>query len=271
MTAEHVLPLPDVGRMKSIPRTICVFGAGAIGGALAARLAVAPASSATTVSVIARGEHLAAIRRSGLQLWEKGDEKPTITRLRATDHPDELGEQDLIITALKGHQLPDAAHGIATLLGPETRVMMILNGIPWWYFHADRFGGHEGERINMLDPQAALWNLIGPQRVMGCVAYHGAEVSAPGQVRLTSEGRFAIGEPSGTLSPDLDLVAELLESARWTVTRTRRIRDEIWSKLLGNAAFNPVSINSREPDRDDRQRTGRGYHSGYHERGALCR
>jgi 2-dehydropantoate 2-reductase len=225
-------------------RRICVFGAGAIGGALAARLARAAEVAETQISIVARGLHLAAIRKTGLRLRQSNETVPLTAHVRATDDPATLGPQDLVFTSVKGHQLAEAARGIGALLGSETRVVTILNGIPWWYFHADP-GKHGGERLPLLDPDGALWDLVGPQRVIGGIAYHGAEVTAPGHVHLTSEGRFVLGEPNGDLSHSLAAIAAVLEQAGWRVTQTDRIRDDIWAKLLGNAAFNPVSTLTR--------------------------
>ena len=227
---------PGLGPLK-----ICVFGAGAIGGALAVRLALVPGVS---LSVIARGAHLTAISTHGLRLTAP-NQAPCMVRLHATDDAFTLGPQDLVITALKGQQLPAAAHGIAALLGPETRVINIQNGIPWWYFYRDAASGRAGERIAGLDPGGALWELVGPARIIGGIAYHSAEIFAPGHVHLASAGRFILGEPSGALSPDLETASQLLEGAGWQVGRSARIRDEIWRKLLGNAAFNPVSALTR--------------------------
>jgi len=224
-------------------RKICIFGAGALGGALAARLGASLRN--TSISVIARGEHLAEIQENGLRVWENGKRDSVTARVRATDNPAELGEQDIVFTALKGHQLPDAAPGIATLLGAGSRVVMIQNGIPWWYFYGDPSSGHEGERIPLLDPGNVLWDLIGPERVIGCVIYQGAEVVAPGEIHITPNGRCIFGEPSGALTPDLDSVAAMVELGGWRVERTARIRNEVWRKLMGNAAFNPISALTR--------------------------
>jgi 2-dehydropantoate 2-reductase len=168
-----------------------------------------------------------------------------MARVAATDDPFELGPQDLVITALKAHQLAGAAPGIAALLGPHARVVMILNGIPWWYFHGDAQSGHEGERIAALDPDGALHALIRPERVIGCVAYVGCEVVAPGEIHLQGAGRLVLGEPAGGMSGDLARIGALFEGSGWTVGLSTRIRDDIWHKLLGNAAFNPVSALTR--------------------------
>lgn len=225
-------------------KNICIYGAGALGGAFAAKLADGLGEDAT-ISVVARGAHLAAIREHGLSLFETGAEKPLTVRLAATEDAAELPKQDLVITGLKGHQLGAAAEGIATLLKDGTRVVMILNGIPWWYFHRDTLSTHAERQIEELDPGGRLWRLIGPGRVIGCVAYQGAEVVNPGEVRLSGKGRFLLGEPSGAITPDLEAVAGLLTGAGLSIEKTVRIRDEIWSKLKGNAAFNPISALTR--------------------------
>ncbi len=137
------------------------------------------------------------------------------------------------------------AEGLAGLLKDGTRVIMILNGIPWWYFHRDAESGHAERQLPELDPQGKLWRLVGPERVIGCVAYQGAEVIEPGTVRLSGDGRFFLGEPSGELSPDLSSIAELLGRAGLNILPTQRIRDAIWTKLMGNAAYNPISALTR--------------------------
>jgi 2-dehydropantoate 2-reductase len=225
-------------------RNICVFGAGALGGAIAIKLA-SSLGSAVNVSVVARGGHLDAIRRDGLKLFEAGSDLPLTARLIATDDPTGLPEQDLVITGLKGHQLGAAAEGIAHLLGERTRVLTILNGIPWWYFHRDNDNRHAELQFEELDPGGKLWRLVGPQRVIGCVAHQGAEVSQPGVVRLSNHGHFIIGEPSGDTTADLESVESLLRNANIGVTVSPRIRDDIWSKLMGNASFNPISALTR--------------------------
>lgn len=224
-------------------KSICVYGAGALGGAIAAKLAAA--GNGVTISAVARGAHLKSIRENGLKLYEAGAEKPIKVEITATDDPYSLPKQDLIITGLKGHQLGDAAEGIAALLKDGTRVMMILNGIPWWYFHRDSQSPHAELQFEELDPAGRLWRLIGPERVIGCVAMQGAEVVNPGEIQLSNNGRYILGEPSGEMSDDLEGIKALLTTAGLNVSTTPRIRDEIWNKLTGNAAFNPLSALTR--------------------------
>jgi 2-dehydropantoate 2-reductase len=227
-----------------IIKNICIYGAGALGGSIAAKLAAAQ-DEGTTISVVARGAHLESIRKDGLRLFEAGASDPITVRATATDDPSELPPQDLVITGLKGHQLGTAAAGIAKLLHERTRVVMILNGIPWWYFHRDTQSPHAELQFEELDPGGELWRLIGPQRVIGCVALQGAEVVNPGEIRLSNNGRYVLGEPSGENSADLEAISALLTGAGLSITTTAHIRDEIWSKLMGNAAFNPISALTR--------------------------
>ena len=223
-------------------KTICIYGAGALGGAIAAKLAC---QAGNDVSIVARGAHLDAIRGNGLILREADAERPLNVRLTATDDPRTLPPQDLVITGLKGHQLAPAAEGIASLLKDGTRVVMILNGIPWWYFHRDTQSRHAELQFDELDPGGSLWRLIGPERVIGCVAYQGAEVVNPGEIQLSNNGRFVLGEPSGEISSDLETIAALLTGAGLDILATPNIRNEIWNKLMGNAAFNPISALTR--------------------------
>lgn len=226
-------------------RNICIFGAGAIGGALAARLATSPLLEGATITAIARGAHLTAIRKNGLHLHERDKSEPLIARFAATDKAGELEPQDLVIVTLKGHQLTSASEDIARLLKPDGRVVMIQNGIPWWYFHGDTASGLEGRQVEALDPGGLGWKRIGPERVIGGVIYQGAQMLEPGHIRLTSGGLLHLGEPSGTMSAELVAIAGLLQASGWTIKTTDRIRDEIWLKFLGNAAFNPISALTR--------------------------
>ncbi|MCJ9751519.1 2-dehydropantoate 2-reductase [Neorhizobium sp. BETTINA12A] len=225
-------------------RNICIYGAGALGGTFATKIANGLGPEAD-VSVVARGAHLAAIRDKGLTVEPGGDAAPLRARVTATSDPSDLPKQDLIITGLKGHQLADAAEGLAGLLKEGTRIIMILNGIPWWYFHRDAESGHAERQLSELDPEGKLWRLVGPERVIGCVAYQGAEVIEPGTIRLNGDGRFFLGEPSGELSQDLQSISALLGRAGLNILPTQRIRDAIWTKLMGNAAYNPISALTR--------------------------
>lgn len=222
--------------------SVTVFGAGAIGGILAARAAAA----GDDVAVVARGAHLAAIQTRGLRFISGPAEarvEDFTVHPRATDRPDTLGPQDLVIITLKGHQIPGAAAAIASLCGPRTRVVYAINGIPWWYFHGDTGPLAASGRLPRLDPAGDLARLVGAERSIGCVVYQAAEVTAPGEITYTpGNNRFAIGEPNGALSSDLASLTERWQRHGWQVDPLPRIRDAIWTKLLGNVSYNPISV-----------------------------
>ena len=214
---------------------IAVFGAGAIGGYMAARLARA----GEEVTLIARGAKLEAVRRAGLRLIdEEGD---FTVRPACTSDPAEAGAQDYVILATKAHSAPAAAPSVAPLLGPATAVVPAVNGVPWWFFHR-LAGAWEGRRIASVDPGDAQWTHIGPERVIGCVVYPAAEVVAPGVVRHIALDRMPIGEPDGSRSERAARLSQAMIRAGMKAPVRPRIRDEIWIKLWGNAAFNPVSV-----------------------------
>jgi 2-dehydropantoate 2-reductase len=215
---------------------ICVFGAGAIGGYLAAALSEAGAD----VSIVARGSHLAAIKASGLTLRQQDSEKTY--RLLATDDPRKLGIQDYVIIALKAHAVPQLVNDFAPLLGRDTAVVSAVNGIPWWYFHGARTGTDLDETwLTSVDPNGAQWRGFGPQRAVGCVVYPACEIVEPGIVRHLSGNRFTLGEPDGSESQRVRTLSELMIAGGLKAPRKQRLRDEIWIKLWGNCSFNPVS------------------------------
>lgn len=214
---------------------IAVFGAGAIGGYLAAKLAAA----GHDVAVVARGPHLRAMQEKGLRLDEKGTLR--LLRVRAEGRAEALGPQELVIIAAKAHALPEAAASIASLLGPETVLLPAQNGIPWWFPH--RAGAPlEGSRILAVDPEGGVARSLDPARVIGCVVYMAAAVPEPGLVRRFGGNLLILGEPDGSSSPRLERVAQLLAAAGIKIETTPRIRDAVWMKLWGNVAFNPVSV-----------------------------
>ena len=145
-----------------------------------------------------------------------------------------------MIVTLKAHQVPGAVPAMQSLLGPETVVVMAVNGVPWWYFHG--LGGpHEGHRLGSVDPDGAQWDGIGPERVLGCVVYPAAEVAEPGVIELIEGDRFTLGEPSGERSTRAERLAAALLAAGFKAPIRPKIRDEIWIKLWGNVSFNPIS------------------------------
>ncbi|MFU0503943.1 2-dehydropantoate 2-reductase [Pseudaminobacter sp. NGMCC 1.201702] len=214
---------------------IAIFGAGAIGGYLAARLAGA---GRVDLSIVARGEHLAAIHETGLRLIEAGRE--SAYKVRATADPSELGVQDYVVLSLKAHSVAGILDQIAPLIGEHTAVVTMQNGVPWWYFQG-LAGPFEGTRLASVDPGGIIWDRIGPQRVIGAVVYPAAEVEAPGVIRHLDGTRFSLGEPSGAKSERVLRLAEELIAAGLQAPVREDIRSEIWVKLWGNLSFNPIS------------------------------
>ena len=213
---------------------LCVFGAGAIGGYLAVLLARAGAN----VSVVARGPHLAAIQDDGLTLLVDG--QALHADLPASDDPAVLGKQDAVIVTLKAHSIGGAVAGIRSLLARDTAVVSAVNGIPWWYFH--RLDSPFGERhVESVDPGGVIWRGIGPERAIGCVVYPSAEIVEPGVVRHISDHKMILGEPSGERSERVIALASLFMAAGIKAPVRPRLRNEIWMKLWGNLAFNPLS------------------------------
>lgn len=214
---------------------VCIFGAGAIGGYLAAKLA---ATGEVDLSLVARGPHLDAIRARGITLVEDGG--TTVRQVKATGDAAELGTQDYVILALKAHAVPAALDAIAPLLGPDTAVVTAQNGVPWWYFF-DAGGRLEGRRIAAVDPGGRIWDRIGPERAIGCVVYPAAEIAAPGVVRVVEGDRFTLGEPSGKQTERVQRLAAALIAAGLKAPIRSDIRKDIWVKLWGNLSFNPIS------------------------------
>ncbi|MER8748394.1 2-dehydropantoate 2-reductase [Mesorhizobium sp. M1050] len=214
---------------------ITIFGAGAIGGYLAAKLAI---TGRTDLSIVARGAHLGAIKANGLRLIEDGRE--ISVPVRAAAKAEELGAQDYVVLALKAHSLTPALDQIAPLLGEHTSVVTMQNGVPWWYFHG--VGGPlEGTRLSAVDPGGNIWTRIGPQRVIGSVVYPAVEVDDPGLIRHVEGKRFSLGEPSGERSERVTLLADEMVKAGLQAPVRDDIRSEIWVKLWGNLSFNPIS------------------------------
>jgi 2-dehydropantoate 2-reductase len=213
---------------------ICIYGAGAIGGYLGVQLARAGAD----ISLVARGAHLAAMRANGLKLLIGDEER--VLQPRCTDNPSELGQQDFVIVCLKAHSITGVIEAMQPLLGPHTRIVTAVNGIPYWYFY--RHGGpYEGSTLESIDPGGRQWRELGPQRAIGCIVYPATEIEAPGVIRHVYGNRFPIGEPSGEISLDLQRLSALFTEAGMQAPMLERIHDEIWLKLWGNVCLNPIS------------------------------
>lgn len=213
---------------------ICIFGAGAIGGYLAVRLA----NAGEDVSVVARGPHLAAIREKGLRLLIDGTEE--VAHPTATDDASALGPQDYLVITLKAHSVPPIADKLAPLIDEGTTIVTGMNGVPYWYFHGlDGFA--PDQRIEAVDPGGAVSAALPPSQALGCVVYPACEVDEPGLVRHVDGDRFTLGEPDGSRSDRSARFSEALRAAGFKAPVRPRIRDEIWIKLWGNLAFNPLS------------------------------
>lgn len=218
---------------------ICIVGAGAIGGYLGAKLALA----GEQVTLIARGAHLDTIQNKGLKLIAEGEEY-VIKDVFATSDMSEVGPQDVAILALKAHSVPAIAPAMRALYNPETMVVTAQNGIPWWYFR--KYGGEfEGQRIHSVDPDGIVESNIEIDRVIGCVVYPAAELPEPGVVRHIEGNRFTLGELDGSKSDRIQLLSKTFSRAGLKSPVRTQIRSDIWVKLWGNLAFNPISALTR--------------------------
>lgn len=214
---------------------IAVFGAGAIGGVIAGRMARA----GHDVTVVARGAHLAAMRASGLMLTE-GERSETVA-LRAIADTDAAGPQDVVFVTLKAHAMQAAATAIARLMGEHAVLVTAINGVPYWYF-AGQPGPFEGRAIESVDPGGTLLRTLPAERVIGCVVYPAAELVAPGHVLHSYGDRLPLGAPDGNRSEALTGLSAAMIAAGFKAPVRPRIRDDIWLKLLGNLSFNPLSV-----------------------------
>ncbi|OLC77939.1 MAG: 2-dehydropantoate 2-reductase, partial [Deltaproteobacteria bacterium 13_1_40CM_4_68_19] len=220
---------------------VCVFGAGAIGGYIAARLSSAGDAE---VSCVARGPHLAAMKANGLTLRSGGE--TLVTHPRLTDDARELGPQDFVVIAVKAHSLPAAAPSIQSLLGAHTALVPAINGVPWWYFYKSG-GPWENTRLQSVDPGGKLWDLLPPSRVIGCIVYPATDVVTPGVIEHTYSNRFDLGEPDGSKSERAQRFSQLMIGAGLRAPVRARIRENLWVKLWGNLSFNMICALTRSP------------------------
>ena len=215
---------------------IAVIGAGAIGGLVGARLALA----GEDVTFIVRGANLAAIRERGFTLIAADGTQEVARNVKATDNYAGAGPQDIVILAMKAHQVEAVANDVPKLFGPDTVVVTMQNGIPYWYFH--RHGGAlEGSTVRSVDPNGLVGAKIPASRVIGCVVYPASELVAPGVVRHIEGDRFPLGELDGSASDRVARVSACLSGAGFKAPVLDNIRAEIWLKLWGNLTFNPIS------------------------------
>lgn len=215
---------------------ICIYGAGAIGGHLAARLHMAGAE----VSVVARGAHLAAIQANGLTVHAVDGVHHA--PVRASADPAALGKQDAVFVTVKAPALPAVAASIGPLLGADTSVAFVMNGIPWWYFD-NLPGPHEGKSLPRIDPDDSLRRALGPGRAIGGVVYSASAVTSPGVVVVEQlKSRVILGEPDGTLSDRVLTLSGLIGKGGISGEATPVIRNEIWNKLISNLAGGTLAV-----------------------------
>jgi ketopantoate reductase/2-keto-4-pentenoate hydratase/2-oxohepta-3-ene-1,7-dioic acid hydratase in catechol pathway len=232
---DQVLPSPYLLPEPPAPKKICVVGAGAIGGLLAAKFALA----GNDVTVIDQGVHLAAIQKNGLKLeWHDG--KVFTAQMKAVNKATEAGKQDIVVLAVKAHYLDQVVRDIDSMLGPDTVVVTVQNGLPWWYFQ--RLGGqYDNHRLETLDPSGVLTKYVDARRIIGCVVYPAAAATAPGVIHHVEGDRFPIGELDGKETPRARMLHDVFVKAGFKSLVLPDIRSEIWLKAWGNLSFNPIS------------------------------
>jgi 2-dehydropantoate 2-reductase len=219
---------------------IAIIGVGAIGGYVGIKLALA----GEDVTFIARGANLEALRSRGIRLITADGEEKTVAKVKATSDYAAAGPQDMVILAMKAHQVEAVARDVPKLFEPDTVVVPMQNGIPYWYFHRHA-GELAGTRVQSVDPTGAIGEHIGCERVIGCVVYPAAELISPGVIKHVEGNRFPVGEPDGTSSERVTRVSECFTRAGLQAPVLEDIRAEIWLKLWGNLTFNPISALSR--------------------------
>jgi len=212
---------------------VCIFGAGAIGGYIGAKLAMA----GEEVTLIARGPHLEAMKSKGLTLIEDG--KTHVVHPRVTSDSREAGPQDYVFLSVKAHGLAAIADAVQPLLGEKTDLVPAINGLPWWYFY--KIGGdYEGRRVEAVDPGGVLWEKLPPSRVIGCIVYPAADLVEPGVVQHQYSNRFDLGEPDGSKSERAQILSKMMIKAGLRAPVRLSIRDNLWVKLWGNLSFNMI-------------------------------
>ena len=214
---------------------ICIVGAGAIGGYLGVKLI----NAGLDVSLVARGAHLEAMKKTGLTIIE--NEKEITCKPKCSDSMEELGKMDFIFITLKAYSIPGVVKEIAKMFNDNTAVITAYNGIPWWYFFNIE-GQLNNYRFKCIDPDNIQWKLITPERIIGCVVYPATEIIQPGVIKHLEGNRFSLGEPNGIQSERVSIISKALVRANLKAPIRNNIRQEIWMKLIGNLAFNPLSV-----------------------------
>jgi 2-dehydropantoate 2-reductase len=212
---------------------VCIYGAGAIGGWIGARLA----RQGAQVCAVARGATLAALKHQGLRLDLQGEH--IAVPVQASEHASDLGEQDLVVVAVKAPAMAAVAAGIGPLLGPHTLVLTAMNGVPWWFF--DGFGALAGTRLQAVDPEGVIARNIPAHHIVGGVVHASCALEGPGHVRHHFGNGLIIGEPSGQATPRAQALLATLQAAGFDATLSAQIQKDVWYKLWGNMTVNPVS------------------------------
>ena len=215
---------------------IAIIGAGAIGGLVGAKLALA----GEDVTFLVRGRNLDAISRNGVKLISNDGVEQVATNVKASNDYAAIGVQDMVLLAMKAHQAEGVVNDLPKLLGPETMVVTMQNGIPFWFF--EKFGGPlQGTRVTSVDPTGSLLEKIPAAHIIGCVVYPASELIAPGVIQHIEGDRFPVGELDGAISERATRVSECFVKAGFKAPILDNIRSEIWLKLWGNLTFNPIS------------------------------
>ncbi|CAN7181282.1 2-dehydropantoate 2-reductase [Variovorax sp. LjRoot130] len=214
---------------------VCIYGAGAIGGWIGAGLAQA----GNRLNVVARGATLEALQRDGLFVM-RGEQRTRVP-VNAVADPATLGEQDLVVIAVKAPALQAVAAQIAPLLGPDTIVLTAMNGVPWWFLQGGFGGSLAGTRLQAVDPGGKIGEAIPAQHVIGCVVHASCSLDAPGVVRHHFGNGLIIGEPSGEATPRATRLEALLKQAGFEAHLSAQIQKDVWYKLWGNMTVNPIS------------------------------
>ena len=214
---------------------ICIVGAGATGGYLGVKLI----NAGFDVSLVARGAHLTAMKKNGLTLIE--NDKEITCSPKCSDSMKELGKMDFIFITLKAYSINGLVEEISTMFDENTSVISSYNGIPWWYFFGAE-GQFKNYRIKCIDPKNIQWNVITPERIIGCVVYPATEIIEPGVIKHIEGNRFSLGEPNGAQTERISRISKAMARADLRAPVRKNIRQEIWMKLIGNLAFNPLSV-----------------------------
>lgn len=218
---------------------ICIVGAGATGGYLGVKLI----NAGFDVSLVARGAHLTAMKKKGLTLIE--NDKEITCSPKCSDSMKELGKMDFIFITLKAYSINGLVNEISTMFDENTSVISAYNGIPWWYFFGAE-GQFKNYRIKCIDPENIQWNVITPERIIGCVVYPATEIIEPGVIKHIEGNRFSLGEPNGAQTERISRISKAMARADLKAPVRKNIRQEIWMKLIGNLAFNPLSVITEE-------------------------